>query len=58
MIFTSNGTRISITEFTDIIHSGERVVLYLYENNKWYKYSYVRDMWEETKMDISHFVED
>lgn len=55
MIFTSNGTKISVIEFTDIIHSGERVVLYLYENDKWYKYSYVIDMWEEVKMNFCHF---
>lgn len=57
MIFTSTGRRLSIREFTDIIESGERLVMFLYENDEWYKFSFVRDAWDKVMIDISIEVE-
>ena len=52
MIFNSYGKQITIKEFTDIIESGRRLVMFLYEDGEWYKFSYVRDNWDRINIDI------
>ncbi len=53
MIFNSNGKQITIKEFTTIIESGIRPVMFLYEDGKWYKFSYVHDNWDPIEISIN-----